>query len=214
MQEESIVEQKIITAKDKVRNFYNKNKLFIFCSLSVLIVVFLIMGYYLHSKEKKRLLLADLYIQAQIDLSNEKKNVAKNTLVKIIKSNDETYSTLSLFLLVNDNLIENDEKLTELFDHVLNNNKFEKEIKNLIILKKAFIQSNFASETQLLEALGPLINSETLWKSHALLLLGDYFFAKGEIFKANENYLKILSLANLDNLHEQARYRLELGSNE
>ena len=214
MQNESAVAQSIITVKDKIKKFYNKNKLLVFSLLSILIIIFFTMSFYLHSKEKKRSLLADLYVQAKIDLNNEKKTVAKNTLIKIINSNDRTYSILSLFLIINFNLIENDEKLIDLFDHVLANNKFEREMKNLIIFKKALIKSNFVNETELLEALSPLINSETLWKSHALLLLGDYFFSKGEFFKAKENYLKILSLDNLDNLHEQAKYRLELSSHE
>ena len=168
-------------------------------------------GFYLQSKEKKQLLLADFYIQAKIYLNDGKKNEAKNTLMKIINTNHDTYSALSLFLLINANLIENDEKLIELFDHVLNNNKFEKEIRNLIIFKKALIEANSVNEVELIKSLNQLINSETLWKPHALLLLGDYFFSKGEFNKARANYQKILSLSDIGSLHEQAKYRLEFG---
>ena len=212
MQNESFGEPTKISFKDNIRNFYNKNKLSIFSFLFILILFFFATGFYLHSQESKRLLLADLYIQSKIDLNNNNKNEAKKSLIKIIESNDKTYSVLSLFLLINYNLIENDQKLVELFDHVLNNNEFENEIKNLIILKKTFIKSNFANETELLKDLQPLINSETLWRSHALLLLGDYFLSKGELRKAKESYVKILSLTDTDNLHEQVKYRLQLRS--
>ena len=212
MQNESFGEPTKISFKDNIRNFYNKNKLSIFSFLFILILFFFAIVFYLHSQESKRLLLADLYIQSKIDLNNNNKNEAKKSLIKIIESNDKTYSVLSLFLLINYNLIENDQKLVELFDHVLNNNEFENEIKNLIILKKTFIKSNFANETELLKDLQPLINSETLWRSHALLLLGDYFLSKGELRKAKESYVKILSLTDTDNLHEQVKYRLQLRS--
>ena len=212
MQNESFGEPTKISFKDNIRNFYNKNKLSIFSFLFILILFFFAIVFYLHSQESKRLLLADLYIQSKIDLNNNNKNQAKKTLIKIIESNDKTYSVLSLFLLINYNLIENDQKLVELFDHVLSNNEFENEIKNLIILKKTFIKSNFANETELLKDLQPLINSETLWRSHALLLLGDYFLSKGELRKAKESYVKILSSTDTDNLHEQVKYRLQLRS--
>ena len=134
MQNESFGEPTKISFKDNIRNFYNKNKLSIFSFLFILILFFFAIVFYLHSQESKRLLLADLYIQSKIDLNNNNKNEAKKSLIKIIESNDKTYSVLSLFLLINYNLIENDQKLVELFDHVLNNNEFENEIKNLIIL--------------------------------------------------------------------------------
>ena len=71
------------------------------------------------------------------------------------------------------------------------------------------------NETQLLEVLGPLIHSETLWKSHALLLLGDYFFAKKEYLEAKKFYSQILSLKNLHKeFYEQARSQLIFITNE
>ena len=102
-----------------------------------------------------------------------------------------------------------------MFNHVLENNKFKKEIKNLIIYKKALFQSNFVNESELLETVKPLINSETVWRPHALLLLGDYFAFKKEYFKAKEFYMKILSLKNLHKeLYNQARSQLIFITND
>jgi len=122
---------------------------------------------------------------------------------------------LSLFLIINKNLIVDREELSNLFDHVLENNKFEKEVRNLIIFKKVLFQSNSVNELELLEATKPLINTETIWKPHALLLLGDYFAYKQELLKAKEFYTQILSMKNLHKeLYEQARSRLVLIAND
>ena len=65
-----------------------------------------------------------------------------------------------------------------------------------------------------LETLNPLINSDTLWKSHALLLLGDFFYSKNQFIKAKENYLSILSSIDSNNLHNLAKQRLQHRSYE
>jgi len=105
--------------------------------------------------------------------------------------------------------------LSHLFNHVLENNKFKKEIQNLIIFKKALFQSNFVNELELLEAVNPLINTETIWKPHALLLLGNYFASKKEYSKAKEFFAQILSLRGLHkDLYAQARSRLVFITND
>ena len=153
--------------------------------------------------------MSDNYLAAKVYLENGDRNQVKNILKTIIFANDSTYSTLSLFLILNENLIADQVELSNLFDHVLENNKFEKEIKNLIIFKKALFQSNFVSELELLDAVKPLINTETVWKPHALLLLGDYFVSKKEYLKATEFYVQILSLKNVHKeLYDQARSQL------
>ena len=39
-----------------------------------------------------------------------------------------------------------EEMISNLFDQVLNNSKFETELKNLIIFKKALVQSSYVGE--------------------------------------------------------------------
>ena len=147
-------------------------------------------------------------------MEDGEKNKAKNILREIIYANDATYSTLSLFLILDKELIVEKEVLLSLFNHVLENNKFNEEAKNLIILKKAIFQSDFISEPELLETIKPVINSDSLWKPHGLMLLGDYFFYQQEFIKSKEFYLKILSLKNLQtDLYEQAKSQLALIAN-
>ena len=48
------------------------------------------------------------------------------------------YSTLSFFVILNQNLITDyNELLRSMFDHLLTNNEFDKEIRNLLVYKKA-----------------------------------------------------------------------------
>ena len=186
-----------VTKKSKLRKFYEINKILIFSVILILVIAIASISFYSETKEKKKILISDKYLAAKVYLENGDRNEVKNILKTIIFANDSTYSTLSLFLILNENLIVDQDELSNLFDHVLENNKFEKEIKNLIIFKKALFQSNFVSELELLEAVKPLINTETIWKAHALLLLGDFFVSKKEYLKAKEFYMQILTLKNL-----------------
>ena len=82
---------------------------------------------------------------------------------------------------------------------------------NLLIYKKSLFSLNSISETELLKTTKPLLNTDTLWKPHALLLLGDYFMSKGENIKAGEFYKQILSMNNLHkDLYEQAKSQLAI----
>ena len=204
-----------VTKKSKLKKFYEVNKILIFSVILILIIAIASVSFYSETKEKKKILLSDNYLTAKVYLENGDRNEVKNILKTIIFANDSTYSTLSLFLILNENLIVDQGELSNLFDHVLENNKFEKEVKNLIIFKKALFQSNFVSELELLDAVKPLINTETVWKPHALLLLGDYFASKKEYLKAKEFYVQILSLKNLHKeLYNHARSQLIFIAND
>jgi len=204
-----------ITKKSKLRKFYEEKKLLIFSSIIILVILFGSFNLYLYKKEKEKILLSEQYVQAKIYLANGYKVEATNLLRKVIYANDPAYSTLCFFLILNENLITDYKELSALFDHLLVNNKYEKEIKNLLIYKKSLLSSNFVTESELLEEIKPLLNSETLWKQHALLLLGDYFLSKKEYLKAKEFYRQILSMNNLQkDLYDQALFQLSSISND
>ena len=133
----------------------------------------------------------------------------------MIYANEPAYSTLSFFLILDQKLITDYTELSVLFDHILKKNKFEKEVRNLLIYKKAVFNSNFSTESALLEEIKPLLNEKSLWKPHALFLLGDYFVSKKEYIKAIEFYQEIFSIKNLHkDLYDHARSQLEMISNE
>jgi predicted negative regulator of RcsB-dependent stress response len=204
-----------VTKKSRLIRFYEANKFFIFSSLFIILIILFSTTYYFSSAEKKKILLSENYISAKISIENGNKDVALNILKKITFENDPTYSTLSFFLILDQNLISDDSEILILYDHLLENNKFNKEFKNLLIYKKALFSSNFISESDLLESTKILLNSDSLWKPHALLLLGDYFVSKGESIKAIEFYQQILSINNLNkDFYQQAKSQLDIIANE
>ena len=213
---ENLIEaQYDVTKKSKLKKFYEKNKILIFSFIFSLMLVFGSFSIYLEKKEKKRVLLSENYLQAKIYLEGGNKNKAIDILKEVIFANDPTYSTLCLFLIMNQNLITDYRELSALFDHLLEKNKFSKEERNLLIYKKALLNSNFVNESEMLMSIKPLLNTETFWKPHGLLLLGDYFVSKGEYIKAIEFYQKIFTINNLHNdLYNHARSQLEIISNE
>ena len=204
-----------ITKKSKLKKFYESNKILIYLFIFVLIILFGYLSYYLDSKEKKEILLSENYVEAKIYLENENKVEALNLLKNAIFANDTTYSTLSFFMILDQNLIKDYDEVTSLFDYLLANNKFDREIRNLLVYKKALLSSNYVNESELLAELKPLLNKETLWRPHALLLLGDYFVSKEEYVKAKEFYIEILSINNLQrDLYDQAKSQLAFFGND
>ena len=204
-----------LTKKSKIKKFYESNKILIYLFIFILIILFGYFSYYLDSKEKKEILLSENYVEAKIYLENGNKVEALNLLKNAIFANDATYSTLSFFMILDQNLIKDYDEVTSLFDHLLANNKFDREIRNLLVYKKALLSSNYVNESELLAELKPLLNKETLWRPHALLLLGDYFVSKKEYVKAKEFYIQILSINNLQrDLYDQAKSQLASFGND
>ena len=204
-----------VTKKSKFKVFYDNYKTTIYSVIVILIICFIAFNFYLDSKGKQRVLLSENYLQAKLYLDNKNNVEALNILKSVIFANDPTYSTLSLFTIINQNLIIDHQEISNLFNHVLDKNKFSKELKNLLIFKKALFDSSFVDEDTMIKSLSALINSENIWKPHAIILLGDYFMSKGESLKAIEFYQKIFTLNNLQqDLYNHARYQLLLISNE
>ena len=86
------------------------------------------------------------------------------------------------------------------------------EIKNLIIYKKGLFNADFANENELLNILNPIIKSESVWNSHALYLMAEYYFAKNEKQKSKEFFNQIVSLENSNSkikLEAQKRLRAD-----
>ena len=215
MNEDLIEAQYDITKKTKVKKFYEENKSLIYILIfSTILTIFGTM-YFLENKESKRIAVSDDYIQAQIYISEGEKNKAKILLEKIIYKNDPTYSSLSLFLLINEDLITENSKINNFFDHLLKNNKFEKEMENLIIFKKLLTQFDNLQESELLNISKPILSSDSVWKPHVLLLFGDYFMSKEEYAKASEFYKKTLSTKGANQeFYDQAKKKLRKISND
>ena len=204
-----------LTKKSKIKKFYNKNKILIYSSIVIFFILIGSFFLYLENKKKAYIALSNNYIEAKMLLDNGKKDKSKKILTDIIYESNTVYSTMSLFLILKEDLIQDKDELNKLYNHILKNNKFDDETKNLVIFKKILFQSDFSSENELLMIAKPLLNTNSIWAPHTLILLGDYFVSKNEFGKAKEFYLKVLSIKNLQKeLYERVNLQLSLISND
>ena len=168
----------------------------------------------MEKKERNKIKLANKFNVTIINYKEETKKITLDKLIDIVNQNDATYSPLALYFLLDNNLIKNNIEVNKLFDELINETNLEKEIKNLIIYKKGLFNSNYAQENDLLQILNPIINSESIWKSHALYLLAEYFYSKNENQKAKEFFNQILILPNANDkikLESQKRINRDFG---
>ena len=101
---------------------------------------------------------------------------------------------MSLYFIIDNDLILEKDKVNNLFDILIFETELETEIKNLIIYKKGLYNADTISENELLNILNPLINSKSIWKSHALYLMAEYFYSKNEKQKSKEFFQQIINI--------------------
>ena len=196
------------TKKLLAKNYIKKNAKKIFAIFIVLI--FFLISYFAIGEFDKRKRLKHAEVYNSIILNSDKFSDQEiiNKMKLVIDGKVDTYSTLALYYLIDNKLIKDNDKINELFDIIIKINK-EEEIKNLIIYKKALYFSDKFTENELLKILNPVLNSESIWKQHALFLMGDFYFNKEQLNKSKEFFLKITELDNVNNkLKIEAEKRL------
>ena len=202
------------TRNEKIKKFFiNNKKIFIigFSIILILIIAYLSMN---EIKERKKIKLANQFNITKINFKTENKQTTIDQLTRLINKNDDTYSPLALYFLIDNNLINNKNEINSLFDKLINEINLDKEIKNLIIYKKALYNSGHSSENELLQILNPIINSESIWKSHSLYLIAEFFYSKNQKQKAKEFFNQILLVPNANNdiiAESQKRLNRDLG---
>ena len=186
------------TRNEKIKNFFikNKNKI-IFGLIILLIFVTSVYGFDKYLKNKKKEI-SDNYNSIIIEYSENSKDETANKLIEIIDKKDPTYSPLSLYFIIDNDLLSDKKVVFNLFETIINDTSLDKEIKNLVIYKKAlFYAAEIGdNENSLLDILNPIINSESVWKSHALYLMGEYYYSKNQKQKSKEFFEKIITLEN------------------
>ena len=187
------------TRNEKIINFFINNKRHLVLGFSIIFI--LIIGYLftIEMKERNKIKLANQFNLVAINFGTESEQITIDQLIKLINKNDSTYSPLALYFLIDNNLIDNQNEINALFDKLINETNLEEEIKNLIIYKKALINADLSTEKDLLQTLKPILNSESIWKSHSLYLIAEYFYSKNEKQKAKEFFNQVLLLPNANN---------------
>ena len=189
-----IIDQR--TRNEKIKNFFIDNKRSLISLLIVFIIVVISFYSYQIYKDKHREQISNRYNIAIIEYKSNNSLTTTKSLKEIIKDKDSTYSPLALYFIIDNNLIEDKNEINDLFNILIEKTSLETEIKNLIILKKGLFNADQTNEIELLNILNPLINSDSVWKSHALYLLGEFFYSKGEVEKSKDFFEKIILIKN------------------
>ena len=197
------------TTNEKIKNFFINNKKSLIGSF--IIIILLVFGYfgYQELKKNKKTALADKYNQIILNFDSKTDENTKKDLIDIIFKKDPTYSPLSLYFIIDNQISSSNDEINDYFDILINEINLNKEVKNLVIYKKALFNSDFETENNLINILKPIMNSESIWKSHALYLMGEYFYDKKQDLKAKEFFRQILSDKNSnENIKIEAQKRL------
>ena len=197
------------TRNEKIKEFliFNKKKI-IFFLVSFLVILVFFFGYNEY-KDKKKKNISDFYNSTIIEYSKDNIKKTVQDLIEIVKRKDSTYSPLSLYFIIDNDLISNKDEINDLFDIVINKTSLDPEIKNLVIYKKSLYNADQIGENELINLLNPIINSKSIWKSHALYLLAEYFYSKNEKQKSKEFFSQIVSLENANSdLKRESQKRL------
>ena len=197
------------TRNEKIMNFFINNKKSLIISFSIIFIVIISYLSMKEIKERNKIKLANQFNITKINFNTEDKQTTIDQLTNLINESDSTYSPLALYFLIDNNLIDSQNEMNTLFDELINETSLDQEIKNLIIYKKALFNSDFSSENELLSILNPIINSESIWKSHSLYLIAEYFYSKNQKQKAKEFFNQILILPNANtDIKEESQKRL------
>ena len=203
------------TRKEEIKNFFVKHKKKIYFLMGLILLTIFSVFFYLDIVKKQKAEIANKFIKASINYNLKEEAYYLKEFKEIINTHDSTYAPLALFFLIDNKVLDSNKEINHLFDQVLNKTSLEKEIKNLVIYKKALINADFQTENIMIEMLKPIINSESFWKPHSLLLLGDYFLFKGEKQKAKDFYSQILTSQRSNrNIFIQAQQRILRSNSE
>jgi hypothetical protein len=184
------------TRNERVRNFFVKNKIKIISILLAIIIVLIAAYSFDKYKTNQKIEISNKFNSTTLMHSDKNKESTINNLVEIINKKDPAYSPLSLYFILDKKLISDRIKINEYFDLLIENTPLDKEINNLVIYKKALFNADQAQESDLLNILNPLINSESVWRSHALYLMAEFFYSKDQKQKSKEFFNQIISLEN------------------
>jgi len=184
------------TRNEKVKSFFNNHKKKIISTLIFSIILIIGVFIFENYKSNKKKDISEKYNLITINYNEGTKDERIKSLIDIINKKDPTYSLLSLYYIIDNQLITDQDQINNFFDIIIEKISLDKEIKNLTIYKKALFNADNINEGELLNMLNPLINSKSIWKSHALYLIAEYFYGKNQKEKAKEFFNLIISLEN------------------
>jgi len=184
------------TRNEKIKNFFIQNKKKIIAGLVVITILLISYFAFGEYQDSKKIKISNSFNSITLNYSESNKEKTAKDLIQLVNEKNSTYSPLSLYFIIDNELINQKNTINELFDIIIDETPLDKEIKNLNIYKKALYNADDSNENDLLNILNPLIKSESVWKSHALYLMAEFFYSKNEKQKSKEFFNQILNLEN------------------
>jgi len=184
------------TRNEKIKNFFINNKNILILLLVISILCLISFFGYGEFQKRQKIKISNNYNSILIEYNNSNKEITTKKLVDLINKKNPTYSPLSLYFIIDEKLITDNEEINNLFNVLIEETSLEREIKNLIIYKKALFNADQFDEGRMLNIINPILNSDSVWKSHALHLMAEFFYFKGEKQKAKEFFNQIVNIEN------------------
>ena len=155
-----------IEIKDRITNFYNKNKIKVFLFISILIILFISFNIIKINNNNKNILIAEKYVQAGLAINSGDTEKTKILLDEIILSKNSFYGILALNLILEKNLISDKNQILNYFE-ILIKNRQSKENKDIINFKKALFLIKNSEVKKGNELLNEMIKNNSNLKSLA-----------------------------------------------
>ena len=176
----------------KFLSFIKSNSKIFTYTISIFFIILAISLWLSYDTKKQNKIISEDFIKAKIFLEKDSKDKATLILKNIIKKKDTIYSSLSLFLLIDQNLVKDKQLIIEYFDNIISDGDYSEEDINLLKLKKAIYISDIKYEQEMLKLLNPIINSDSVWKNQSLKFLGDFYYSISQLEKARQYYSTLL----------------------
>tara|TARA_Y100001970_G_C14073812_1_gene770892 strand:+ start:205 stop:819 length:615 start_codon:yes stop_codon:yes gene_type:complete len=176
----------------KFLNFIKSNSKIFTYIISIFFIILAVSLWMSYDSKKEKKIISEDFTRAKISLERNNKDKATLILKNIIEKKDTIYSSLSLFLLIDQNLVEDKQLILEYFDNIISNGDYSQEDVNLLKLKKAIYISDIKDEQEMLKLLNPIIKSDSVWKNQSLKFLGDFYYSISQLEKAKQYYSLLL----------------------
>ena len=170
-----------IEFKEKLIKFFKENKIKVFITTTIVIIIFISFIIFQSFKEKNNSDVSEKFISAGIFLASKDEEKSKNLYEEIILSKNKFYSVLALNVILEKELEENQEKVLNYFKIVENLN-ISKEQKDLIRFKKALFLIKNSKVKEGNDLLNEIIDTNSKLKELAEEIISNWSKIKNEIY--------------------------------
>ena len=170
-----------IEFKEKLIKFFKENKIKVFITTTIVIIIFVSFIIFQSFKEKNNRDVSEKFISAGIFLASKDEEKSKNLYEEIILSKNKFYSVLALNMILEKELEENQDKVLNYFKIVENLN-ISKEQKDLIKFKKALFLIKNSKVKEGNDLLNEIIDTNSKLKELAEEIISNWSKIKNEIY--------------------------------